>query len=123
MSSERLDCIRCPSLCCRMAGYVELSKFDIRRLAKHLDLTVEEFEEKHIVEKTRRSKRIKSEFDTCQFLGADRRCTVYQSRPTDCRGYNCWEHEDETVYKYARFLQTPVATLRKREAEEQAEEA
>jgi len=59
MSSDRLDCIKCPSLCCRMAGYVEVSKYDIRRLAKHLDLTVEEFEEKHIVEKTRRSKRIK----------------------------------------------------------------
>lgn len=121
MSSDRLDCIKCPSLCCRMAGYVEVSKYDIRRLAKHLGLTVEEFEAKHIVEKTRRSKRIKAEFDTCQFLGADRRCTVYQARPTDCRGYNCWEHEDETVYKYARFLQIPVGKLRKIEEKEQAE--
>jgi Fe-S-cluster containining protein len=121
MTHDKLDCLKCPSLCCRMAGYVEVSGYDIKRLAKHLDLTVREFEEKHIVEKTRRSKRIKAEFATCQFLGADRRCTVYEARPTDCRGYVCWNHEDETVYKYARFLQTPVGKLRKIEQQEEAD--
>jgi hypothetical protein len=120
MVAESLDCLRCPSFCCRTAGYVEVSRNDIRRLAKFLGLTVPEFEQRHIVERTRKgSKRIKTGFATCQFLGADRRCTVYEGRPRDCRGYVCWNQDDNTVYEFARFFQTPVAKLRKLDEKEQ----
>jgi len=57
-------------------------------------------------------KRIKAGFKTCQFLTEDRMCGVYEARPNDCRGYVCWNQDDETVYDYAVFLQKPVATLR-----------
>jgi len=114
MSGESLDCLKCPAFCCRTAGYVEVSRNDIRRLAKFLNLTVRDFEERHIVERNRKgSKRIKSGFGTCQFLGENRRCTVYEARPKDCRGYVCWNQEDTTVYEHARFFQTAVAELRK----------
>jgi Fe-S-cluster containining protein len=104
-----------------MAGYVEVTPHDIRRLAKHFKLSTLEFEAKHIVETTRRgSKRIKSGFSTCQFLGADRRCTVYEARPKDCRGYVCWDQDDNTVYDYARFFQMPLPKLRKIEGLEDA---
>ena len=33
----------------------------------------------------------------------------------DCRGYVCWNQEDETVYDYAVFLQDSVGRLRERE--------
>lgn len=116
VSHERLDCMKCPALCCRMAGYVRVSREDIRRLAKHLNLTVAEFERRHIVETTKSGeKRIKEGFKTCQFLTADRLCGAYEARPHDCRGYVCWNQEDETVYDYAVFLQQPVRTLRERE--------
>ena len=101
-----------------MAGYVEVSRNDIRRLAKFLDLTVPQFEERHIVERTRKgSKRIKTGTGTCQFLGSDRRCTVYEGRPRDCRGYVCWNQEDTTVYEFARFYQLPVAELRRNDVD------
>ena len=96
-----------------MAGYVRVSRDDIRRLAKFLNMTVREFEERHIVEHTRKGeKRIKTGTGTCQFLGSDRRCTVYEGRPHDCRGYVCWNQEDTTVFEFARFFQVPVAKLR-----------
>jgi Fe-S-cluster containining protein len=121
MADESLDCLKCPSLCCRMAGYVRVSREDIRRLAKFLNLTVREFEERHIVERTRKGeKRIKTGTGTCQFLGDNRRCTVYAGRPRDCRGYVCWNQEDTTVFEFARFFQTRVSTLRKRDTDEQA---
>ena len=114
MSGDSLDCLKCPAFCCRTAGYVEVSRNDIRRLAKFLGLTTREFEERHIVERNRKgSKRIKSGFGTCQFLGENRRCTVYEARPRDCRGYVCWNQQDTTVYEFARFFQMPVAELRK----------
>ena len=119
MSSEPLDCLKCPSFCCRTAGYVEVSRNDIRRLAKFLNLTVREFEARHIVERTRNGrKRIKSGFATCQFLGDDRRCTVYAARPRDCRGYVCWNQQDTTVYEFARFFQISVPQLRQQDADE-----
>ena len=109
--------MKCPAFCCRSAGYVEVSRNDIRRLAKHLKLTVPAFEEKHIVEKTRKgSKRIKSGFATCQFLGENRRCGVYEARPKDCRGYVCWNQEDTTVFDFARFYQLSIAEIRQQDA-------
>ena len=113
---ERLDCMKCPALCCRMAGYVRVSRDDVRRLAKRLKMTVPDFEKRHVVETTRKGeKRIKQGFKTCQFLDENRMCGVYDARPNDCRGYVCWNQDDETVYDYAVFLQEPIVKLRDRE--------
>lgn len=104
-----LDCIKCPSLCCKMAGYVQVTETDIRRLARHLGMSVRAFEERHVLKVTRKGeKQIKPGYETCQFLGADRRCTVYEARPKDCRGYYCWLALDDTLYQTARFLQQPI---------------
>jgi len=117
--SDKLDCLKCPAFCCRMAGYVSVSRADIRRLAKFLGLTVPQFEAKHIVEKTRKGdKRIKSGYDTCQFLKPNRMCGVYEARPKDCRGYVCWDQEDDTVFRFAQIFQLPVKKVRKLEAAE-----
>jgi hypothetical protein len=121
-----LSCLKCASFCCKLAGYVEVSRTDIRRLADHLDLTVREFEEKHIVEVTRKGEKlIKSGYDTCQFLSADRRCTVYSARPRDCQEYICWDQHDSTVYDFAYFYQKAIGAQRSaektRDAEKEAE--
>ena len=121
---EKLDCLKCPSLCCRLAGYVEVSELDITRLARHLGLARKAFEERHIVHRTRSGKkRIKQADRTCQFLDSRRRCTVYEARPTDCRGYNCWEHTDNpTVWEFASFFQSTVPAQRTADAEADAKE-
>jgi Fe-S-cluster containining protein len=111
-----LNCGKCPGFCCRVAGYVEVSRKDIRRLAKFLGLTVRQFEERHLVEITRkREKLIKQDYETCQFLDSNRKCTVYKARPKDCREYVCWDQDDETVYEYASFFQYSIAKMRKLE--------
>ena len=78
-----------------------------------------EFEKKHIVTKKRGKRRaqIKRHDETCQFLGADRRCTVYESRPKDCRGYVCWNQEDTTVFDYARFFQLSIGEVRQQDVD------
>ena len=112
-----LNCKRCPAFCCTMAGYVEVSIRDVRRLAKHFGMTVPEVEKKHVV--GRRGRRyIKSYDETCQFLGEDRRCTVYDARPTNCRGYVCWDQPDRTVYEFASMALLPVRKLRQLERQE-----
>ena len=101
-----------------MAGYVRVSRDDMRRLAKHLEISVAEFERRHIVEVTKKGeKRIKEGFKSCQFLTEDRMCGVYEARPSDCRGYVCWNQEDTTVFEFARFFQLPVAEVRKNDVD------
>ena len=118
-----LNCLKCASFCCKLAGYVEVRRRDIRRLADHFGLTVREFEEKHIVEKTSKGEKlIKSAFDTCQFLGPDRKCTVYSARPTDCREYVCWDQYDTKVYDFAYFYQKAIGAQRAAEAKKHADE-
>ena len=97
-----------------MAGRVEVSGYDVRRLAKHLGLTVAEFERKHVVSR-RGLRTIKGWDETCQFLGSDRRCTVYAARPTDCRGYVCWDQDDTTVYEFARHVVMPMRAVKRLE--------
>jgi Fe-S-cluster containining protein len=106
-----------------MAGYVEVSNYDVARLAKHLGLSPSEFKEKHLVQITRTGKMwLKDEHETCQFLGPDHNCTVYEARPTPCRGYVCWDQDDKTVYEFARFMQWNTGKLREKElAEAKAE--
>ena len=118
-----LSCLKCASFCCKLAGYVEVRGPDIRRLAKHLGLTVRQFEEKHIVEVTRKGEKlIKSGYDTCQFLDENRRCTVYAARPRDCREYICWDQHDTTVYDFAKFYQQTIGRQQRDEAKEHAEQ-
>jgi Fe-S-cluster containining protein len=118
-----LSCMKCASFCCKLAGYVEVRRSDIRRLAKHLGLTVPEFEAKHIVEVTRKGEKlIKSGYDTCQFLKDDRRCSVYSARPRDCREYICWDQHDSTVYDFAKFYQQSIGRQQRDEAKQRAEE-
>ena len=121
-SSAPLECAKC-AMCCKMAGYVEMSNYDVARLAKHLGLTPAEFKEKHLVQITRTGKMwLKDEHETCQFLGPDHACTVYSARPTPCRGYVCWDQDDKTVYNFARFAQLSPKKLREAEkAEAKAE--
>ncbi len=119
-----LSCLKCASFCCKLAGYVEVRRADIRRLAKHLGLTVREFEERHIVEVTRKGEKlIKSGYDTCQFLTEDRRCSVYSARPRDCREYICWDQHDSTVYDFAKFYQQAIGKQQREEEKRRADEA
>ncbi len=109
-----LDCRRCPAFCCRLAGYVDVTKTDERRLAKHLGLSHEQFEKKHIIKAWGgRKRRIKEHDEICQFLGPDRMCTVYEARPRNCRGYVCWDQPDQTVYEFASMNQLSVRTIRR----------
>lgn len=108
LSEHKLDCLRCPGICCEMAGYVAVGQAEIARLAAALNLPLNEFMRKHTWQNNRGERLIKSASDRCQFLGKDRRCTIYEARPNQCRAYFCWE-KDPATYRIASILQNTVA--------------
>jgi Fe-S-cluster containining protein len=91
----RYDCSKCPGYCCSYPR-IEVKDKDLKRLAKHFGLPVQEAERKF----TRRYKDDESDerilrhhkdeiYGTiCRFFDrTERRCTVYAARPDVCRQY------------------------------------
>ena len=87
------NCNKCPGYCCSYP-LIEVSKADIARLAKHFDVDYETAEERFTLydkeEKVRGLRKQKDEiFGTvCRFFDMkERRCGVYEARPSTCRSY------------------------------------
>lgn len=87
----RYDCSKCPGYCC---GYdqIEISKADVKRLAKHFDITTEVAAKRYT--KIDDGKIIlrhhaDESFTTiCIFFNSEkRRCSIYDARPRTCRSY------------------------------------
>lgn len=91
----RYDCSKCPGYCCSYPR-IEVKDKDLKRLAKHFELSVDEAERKF----TRRYKDDENDerilrhhkdevYGTiCRFFDrTERRCTVYAARPDVCRQY------------------------------------
>lgn len=82
------SCKKCPAYCCSYPE-IEVTKRDIARLAKHLDLTEEQTEARF----TKGERVLRHQKDTifdsvCVFLDQKtRRCGVYDARPGVCRDY------------------------------------
>jgi len=89
---KTFDCLNCPGYCC---GYheIDLKPKDIPRLAKHLELTIEEAKKHHLKQTGKRWLfRMRKDPLTndmmCKFFHSTRRvCTIYEGRPEVCRNY------------------------------------
>jgi len=69
-------------------GYVYLTLEDRRRLAAALGLPTRRFTQLHCA-KTDGYFHLKDDGPDCRFL-VDRRCSVYEARPTQCRTWPFW---------------------------------
>jgi uncharacterized protein len=75
-------------------GYVYLSQKDLKRLAKHLELPKKDFLKMHC-EETDGHIHLKGPDKTCGFL-KEKRCTVYEGRPDQCRTWPFWPENMKT---------------------------
>jgi Fe-S-cluster containining protein len=89
------DCTKCPGYCCSYPR-IEVNAADVKRLARHFDVDVEEAERRFTrrytsdegVERILRHQKDEIYGSICRFFDTDkRRCTVYAARPTVCRQY------------------------------------
>jgi len=77
------DCLACGN-CCKSAPPL-ITKKDINRISKHLNLSAREFSRQYVLEDFDGSQ----SFDSvpCRFLGQDNVCSIYEVRPHACRSY------------------------------------
>ena len=86
------DCTKCPAFCCAIYDRVQVTKRDIRRLAKHFGVTYEVAERRYTT-KWQDEPVLRRSADpifgkACRFLDRQNRgCTIYHARPNVCREY------------------------------------
>lgn len=86
------NCAKCPGFCCTYP-WIELSAFDIKRLAKRFGISPKVCREKYTKPDGEGGRMMRHRKDdlyqtACQFLDPEtRRCTVYEHRPNACRAY------------------------------------
>ena len=99
------SCKKCPAYCCTYSE-IEVTKFDIERLARHFEISYSEAEERFTKMDAKGGVRMMRHrkdtvFDsTCMMLDQEkRRCTVYDARPGVCRKF-----PDSSRCGYYEFL-------------------
>ncbi len=89
------DCTKCPGYCCSYPR-IEVKNADLKRLAKHFDLSLAATEKKFTRwykdddghERILRHQKDEIYGSICKFFDTDaRRCTIYEARPAVCRQY------------------------------------
>ena len=86
------DCVACPAFCCSVYERVQVTKRDIRRLAKHFGVT-EEFATARYTKMYQGERVLRRKHDdlfgqACRFINPETRgCGIYHARPAVCREY------------------------------------
>jgi len=86
------NCSKCPAYCCSIYERVQVTKRDLKRLAKHfavdLETAARRFTSLWQGERVLRRKADPIFGKACKFLNpATRQCTIYHARPLVCREF------------------------------------
>lgn len=81
---KETDCLACANCCKTMSP--TFTTADMKRIASHLEMGVEDFKKKWLY-KDRNGDWI-NKSQPCQFLNLkDNKCSIYEVRPADCSGF------------------------------------
>lgn len=71
-------------------GFVYLTLKDRKRIAKHLGLSTSAFTRKYCKKNLGHFCLDEGKRSECQFLSSDKKCGIYEARPTQCRTWPFW---------------------------------
>src|SRR6202012_4519691 len=95
----RFQCTECGKCCTGGPGYVWVSEEEMMAIAKLLKISVEKFKRNYTRQRDNRyalveRKSFDNQYD-CIFL-KDKKCTVYQARPNQCKTFPWWKNNLNT---------------------------
>src|SRR2546425_371953 len=85
----RFECQPGCTNCCTQSGYVYLTEEDVDRIAAHLHLDRETFEERYVCRSEDRVRLSMSRTQACHFLRAGG-CSIHGVKPLQCRVFPYW---------------------------------
>jgi len=80
---QEIDCLDCGNCCKQMTP--TYTKKDIKRISSHFKMTEKEYFDKYLYKDE--SGDIMHQSTPCYFLQRDNKCSIYEIRPDDCRGF------------------------------------
>ncbi|MEL6111726.1 MAG: YkgJ family cysteine cluster protein [Pseudomonadota bacterium] len=93
MPKKKYDCLECVAYCCSYT-HIPTNKTDIKRLAKHFEVTEEQAKRRYTKKGDEDTPRVLRHSEdehfvtSCMFLDKDtRNCTIYEARPKICREF------------------------------------
>jgi uncharacterized protein len=100
MQTLRFECQPGCTNCCNVQGFVYLTERDLRRAARFLRLTPDQFEAQYVY-RTQHLLRLRKPKDSqCHFLREDG-CSIHPAKPTQCRLFPFWPElvEDRAAWR------------------------
>jgi uncharacterized protein len=97
--AKEIDCTKCANCCIKMQPL--LSSEDIGKLAEHVGLSYSAFYKRYVMEDEEGEGFVFNKMP-CPFL-KDKKCTVYASRPEECRSYPHLDKKDR-VYSMSSIF-------------------
>ena len=100
---DQLRCLSCEGNCCiGESGYIWITQEEIEILAKNLNLTKKETISQYLFKQNYkysiREKKISRNNYACIFFDLEKkRCSIYESRPSQCRTFPFWDYFKENI--------------------------
>jgi len=91
---KKIDCLDCANCCTVMSPTYK--KSDVKRIAKHLGMSFEQYFDKYLYKDEIGD--YMNRKTPCQFLKADKKCSIYPVRPMDCRGFPHTQNKEFKLY-------------------------
>lgn len=95
---DQSRCTTCQGNCCiGESGYIWINKQEIKNLADHLNISIEELGMQYLLKVgykySLKEKKISNDNYACVFFDMEKKqCSIYDVRPTQCRTFPFWEH-------------------------------
>ena len=86
----RFDCTGCGRCCTGPPGYVWMRRAEIEAMAAQLRLTADAFGRRYLRRVGSRYALLERQNGDCIFFQPGRGCTVYRTRPAQCRTFPFW---------------------------------
>lgn len=98
----KFTCSECGDCCTGAPGYVWVNKAEIEQLAELLDIDVEAFEQLYVRSIGIRKSLVEFSNGDCVFFDNEaRKCSVYETRPRQCRSWPFWKSNLRTPKAWA----------------------
>ena len=101
---KEVACLDCANCCTKMTP--TYTRKDVNRIASHFRMTYQEFFGKWLT--IDENKDIINKSTPCQFLGKDKKCSIYSIRPDDCAGF---PHLNRKDFRYQAGEKTYTGNL------------
>ncbi len=90
-------CSTCMGKCCTgESGYIYVTKAEIEKIAKLLDLDVKEFVKNYLFKKmykySIKEKQVGESFECIFYDATSNACTIYDARPSQCKTFPFWDY-------------------------------